>query len=193
MISKVTWQVVKVKPGDGSKFILTSSGTLNEDKREVAINEDMIRVDVTTTSGQKQTDFHLKISPKPDVLTRPAKKGLASVNVIMIGLDSTAHSHFQRKLGQVYEFLKNDLKSFIFNGYSIVGDGTTPALLALLTGRKEEELPEGRHRYNQRFLNHYYLFISLEINGGGGGGGYKLRNICPTLLNVVGLAFLLFT
>ena len=89
----------------------------------------------------------------------------------------------------MYEFLKNDLKSFLFNGYSIVGDETTPALLALLTGRKEEELPEGRHRYNQSFLNHYYLFISLEING----GGYKHRNICPTLLNVVRLASLLFT
>ena len=146
MISKVTWQVVKVKPGDGSKFVLTSSRALNKDKHEVSINEDMIRVDVTTTSGEKQTDFHLKIYPKSDVLKRQTMKGLASMNVIMIGLDSTAHSHFQRKLGKVYEFLKNDLKSFIFNGYSIVGDGTTPALLALLTGRKEEELPEGRHR-----------------------------------------------
>ena len=155
----------------------------------------MIRVDVKTRSGRKQTDFHLKISPKPDVLKRPTKKGLSSMNVIMIGLDSTAHSHFQRKLGKVYKFLKDDIKlnrrvdprptkkglssmnvimigldstahshfqrklgkvykflkddikSFIFNGYSIVGDGTTPALLALLTGKKEEELPEGRHRY----------------------------------------------
>lgn len=146
MISKVIWQVVKVKPGDGSKFILTSSGILNQKKPQVSINEDMIRVDVVTTGGEKQTDFHLKISPKPDVLKRPTKKGLGSLNVIMVGLDSTAHSHFQRKLGNVYKYLKDNLRSFIFNGYSIVGDGTTPALLALLTGRKEEELPEGRHR-----------------------------------------------
>lgn len=148
IISKVVWQVVKVKPGDGSKFILSYSGVLNQEKPQAFINEDMIRVDVTTASGRIQTDFHLKISSKAEVLKRtPAKKGLASMNVIMIGLDSTAHSHFQRKLGKVYEFLKEDLKSFIFNGYSVVGDGTTPALLALLTGRKEEELPEGRHRY----------------------------------------------
>jgi hypothetical protein len=146
MVSKVAWQVVKVKPGDGSKFTLSSSGILNQEKSRVAINEDMIRVDVTTTSNRIQTDFHLKIFPKSYVSKRQKKEGLSSMNIIMIGLDSTAHSHFQRKLGKVYKFLKDDLRSFIFNGYSIVGDGTTPALLALLTGRKEEELPEGRHR-----------------------------------------------
>jgi hypothetical protein len=146
MVSKVAWQVVKVKPDDGSKFTLSSSGILNQEKSQVAINEDMIRVDVTTTSNRIQTDFHLKIFPKSYVSKRQKKEGLSSMNIIMIGLDSTAHSHFQRKLGKVYKFLKDDLRSFIFNGYSIVGDGTTPALLALLTGRKEEELPEGRHR-----------------------------------------------
>jgi hypothetical protein len=146
MVSKVAWQVVKVKPDDGSKFTLSSSGILNQEKSHVAINEDMIRVDVTTTSNRIQTDFHLKIFPKSYVSKRQKKEGLSSMNIIMIGLDSTAHSHFQRKLGKVYKFLKDDLRSFIFNGYSIVGDGTTPALLALLTGRKEEELPEGRHR-----------------------------------------------
>ena len=146
MISKVVWQVIKVKPGDGSKFILSSSGTLNEEKSQVAINEDMIRVDVTTTNNRIQTDFHLKMFPKSYVLKRQIKKGLSSMNIIMVGLDSTAHSHFQRKLRKVYKFLKDDLQSFIFNGYSIVGDGTTPALLALLTGKKEEELPEGRYR-----------------------------------------------
>ena len=99
---------------------------------QVPINEDMIRVDITTTGGDKQTDMHLKISPKAEVLKRPVKDGLDALNIIMLGFDSTSHSHFQRKLGKVYKYLKEDLKSFIFNGYSVVGDGTTPALLALL-------------------------------------------------------------
>ena len=139
--------MVKAKPNEGSKYIFSSSGTLTPNNPQVPIKEDMIRVDITTNGGDKQTDMHLKISPKAEVLKRPVKDGLDALNIIMLGFDSTSHSHFQRKLGKVYKYLKEDLKSFIFKGYSVVGDGTTPALLALLTGKKEEELSEGRFRY----------------------------------------------
>lgn len=149
IVSKAEWYVIKVKPGQGSKFLFSSRGTLTQDKPQVTINEDMVRVDVTTTDGYTQIDFHLKVSPKLEVLKRPKKSGLSALNIIMLGFDSTSHSHFQRKLGKVYKYMKEDLKSFIFNGYTVVGDGTTPALTALLTGKKEEELPEGRFRYRK--------------------------------------------
>lgn len=41
---------------------------------------------------------------------------------------------FQRAFPGAYEFLKTELNSVFMKGYSIVGDGTTPALTAILTG-----------------------------------------------------------
>lgn len=41
-------------------------------------------------------------------------------------------------------FVQHEKLSFSSLGYNIVGDGTTPNILALLTGRRIEELPEGR-------------------------------------------------
>ncbi|EDO37107.1 predicted protein [Nematostella vectensis] len=62
------------------------------------------------------------------------------LNVLMFGFDSSSRATFQRKLPRTVNYLEKELGAHIFKGYSIVGDGTTPILSALLTGKFVKEL-----------------------------------------------------
>lgn len=86
----------------------------------------------------------MAISPSQDALSRQGEKPNIPLDIMVLGFDSTSLSHFHRKLPKVNEVLLEDLEALVYNGYSIVGDGTTAALLALLVGKAEEELPEAR-------------------------------------------------
>jgi hypothetical protein len=112
---------------------------------EVKLNEDMIYLEIETENGDRQREFHLDAQPRKEYTKRMAetKPGIP-LNILMVGLDSTSHAHFQRKLGPVYKYLKEDLQSVIFNGHSIVGDGTTENVVGMLVGRLLDELPEAR-------------------------------------------------
>ncbi|KAK3723826.1 hypothetical protein QZH41_019501 [Actinostola sp. cb2023] len=101
------------------------------------VNDEFIRVATTTQDGGKHTEFHAAVVPKPDVVARSRSNTGLPVNVMIVGIDSISSAHFQRALPEAYKYLTDDLKSIVMKGYTIVGDGTTPALTALLTG----ELP----------------------------------------------------
>lgn len=92
-------------------------------------------------NGRSDSDFDqllVQIHPLPEVLQRikAHKSGAweSQMNILIFALDSMSHLCYQRKLPKTYKFLKNDLRSFIFKGYNIVGDATTAALIPLLTG-----------------------------------------------------------
>lgn len=72
-------------------------------------------------------------------------KGL-KLNVLMFGFDSLSRNTFIRKLPKSYRYLKTNLNSLILEGYNIVGDGTPQALIPILTGKIELELPDTRKR-----------------------------------------------
>ena len=112
---------------------------------EVKLNEDMVYLEIENDNGDQQREFHLDVQPRKEYIERMAetKPGIP-LNIMMVGLDSTSHAHFQRKLGSVYKYLKEDLQSVIFNGHSIVGDGTTENVVGMLVGRLLDELPEAR-------------------------------------------------
>ncbi|XP_016985417.1 uncharacterized protein LOC108048954 [Drosophila rhopaloa] len=67
-------------------------------------------------------------------------------NVLMFGFDSLSRNAFIRKLPRTYEYLTQQLGATVLKGYNIVGDGTPQALVPLLTGFTELELPETRKR-----------------------------------------------
>jgi hypothetical protein len=81
--------------------------------------------------------FLVQVYPKPEVLKRtsivPLDNG-TGLNVLIIGLDSLSHLSFQRLLPETYRLLRDELDFTILNGYNIVGDGTTAALIPMLTG-----------------------------------------------------------
>ncbi|GFQ81484.1 uncharacterized protein TNCT_13011 [Trichonephila clavata] len=87
------------------------------------------------------------IKPPPDSM---------QLNVIMYGLDSMSRMHFIRKLPKTYKYLTEELKAIVLKGYNIVGDGTPQALIPILTGSTEAELPETRKRMqNAQFVDVY--------------------------------------
>ncbi|XP_067648400.1 uncharacterized protein [Eurosta solidaginis] len=67
-------------------------------------------------------------------------------NILMFGFDSISRNAFQRKLPKTYSYLVQELKAVVLKGYNIIGDGTPQALVPLLTGFTELELPETRIR-----------------------------------------------
>ncbi|GAB1603566.1 uncharacterized protein LOC115216652 [Argonauta hians] len=75
-----------------------------------------------------------KAKPPPDML---------KLNVLMLGIDSVSHMTWLRQLPKSYEYF-TQLGGMVLDGYNIVGDGTPQALLPILTGKTEWELPEAR-------------------------------------------------
>ncbi|CAD7092544.1 unnamed protein product [Hermetia illucens] len=89
-------------------------------------------------------------------LHRSKKYAQPLLNVLMFGFDSLSRNAFIRKLPKTYEYLVNRLHAHILQGYNIVGDGTPQALIPILTGRTELELPETRKRMrNSNFVDLY--------------------------------------
>lgn len=79
------------------------------------------------------------------------------LNVLMFGFDSLSRNTFIRKLPRTYHFIKQRLDALVLEGYNIVGDGTPQALIPILTGKIELELPETRKRmgHNAYYVNVY--------------------------------------
>ena len=109
------------------------------------------------TSGKEVTNYLARAVPQQDVIdesTRVREKlkqqgkneGLG-LNVVMLGFDSVSAANFRRKMPKSINFLKRSLETYFISGQTIVGDGTTPALTAMLTGLHETEAPEGRQGY----------------------------------------------
>ncbi|KAI0240983.1 hypothetical protein LSAT2_003885, partial [Lamellibrachia satsuma] len=68
------------------------------------------------------------------------------LNVLMIGFDSVSRLTWMRNLPKTYDYLVKVLGAVVLEGYNIVGDATTAALLPMFTGKHELELPESRRR-----------------------------------------------
>lgn len=80
----------------------------------------------------------VQVNPKSEVFERIARKSTSRLsqrrmNVLMFGLDSMSHLSYQRKLPKTYKYLQ-ELGAVIMDGYNIVGDATTAALIPMLTG-----------------------------------------------------------
>lgn len=73
------------------------------------------------------------------MLKRPRKDTGLPLNIILLGLDGNSDANFQRFLPDAFKFLKDDLKAFIFKGFSLLGEATTPQLTGLLTGKSVED------------------------------------------------------
>lgn len=91
------------------------------------------------TDESEFDQFLVQVYPKPSVFQRISKiqsqnSNFFQLNVLMFGLDSMSHLCFQRKLPLTYNLLKNKLDAAIMDGYNIVGDATTAALIPILTG-----------------------------------------------------------
>jgi len=135
-----------VELSDPVKIQHMSSGKNDVFTGSASVDYDFIRVDVETSSGETKSDVHMHVFPKKEVLERPTKPGGIPLNVALIMFDSTSAANFRRKMPNTLEYLTKNLDSLLMEGETIVGDGTTAQLCAMLTGVDERKQPEARRR-----------------------------------------------
>ena len=80
------------------------------------VDNDFIRVDVETSSGETKSDVHMHVFPKKEVLERPTKPGGIPLNVALIMFDSTSAANFRRKMPNTLEYLTKNLDSLLMEG-----------------------------------------------------------------------------
>lgn len=141
--TSITYQPIFRRPYNDWKFELGNQNHLETNKRQFKLESEFIRVQLSTSRGQTHVEYHAHVVSRSLPQEYRQTSGLP-LSVIIIGIDSLSAAHFQRALPEAYKFMKEEMNSIFLNGYSIVGDGTTPALTALMTGKFECELPEAR-------------------------------------------------
>ena len=101
--------------------------------------------------------FGTGIGIRKDIeIVKRGKDAHARLNVLMMGFDSLSRNAFIRKLPKTYDYLTKILEADVLKGYNIIGDGTPQALIPILTGYTELELPETRKRkFISTFVNTY--------------------------------------
>lgn len=124
---------------------------------------DFAKVTCKAESGQRWIGLVFGARSYPS--TKPSDKPL--INVLMFGFDSLSRNAFIRKLPKTYNYLTNTLNGHLLQGYNIVGDGTPQALIPILTGRTELELPETRKRIRKsEYVNSYpMIWNDYKKNG----------------------------
>ena len=75
-----------------------------------SVDEDFIRVEVVTSSGETKSDVHMHVFPKKEVLERKQKQGA------LIMFDSTSAANFKRKMSKSLEYLTTSLDSILMQG-----------------------------------------------------------------------------
>nr|KAG5702608.1 hypothetical protein BaRGS_027994 [Batillaria attramentaria] len=126
-----------------------------------ALTSDFFKVNCVSGGGQRYSNVHSGVAANPDIHKRLEEHASAArdeerrrdpsvtsqglgLSVFMFGFDSTSRMSWIRNLPRTREYFLNSLGGIELEGYNIVGDGTPAALLPILTGKVEEELPEAR-------------------------------------------------
>ncbi|CAF0790984.1 unnamed protein product [Adineta steineri] len=109
---------------------------------------DFFRADCRARDGSFYSNIHSGIMFDAGLHMRhiwnPMVKTHLGYNILMFGFDSVSRLTFMRFLPKSYSYLIKELGGIVLKGYNIVGDGTPAALLPILTGQTEQELPEAR-------------------------------------------------
>ena len=113
-------------------------------KPNISIPDEMIEVSFRLKNNKTKKDFFLQIAKESRrYVNGSSKKPGIPLNILVLGIDSLSYANTIRKLPNVVEFLKQNNAQF-FSGHTVVGDGTTPQLTAMLTGKHVEEQYEAR-------------------------------------------------
>lgn len=108
---------------------------ISEGQSDQRIQKDFVKVSYKLKNGARKVEMFAQIAERRDLHERRLHKiSKGSLSVVLMGFDSTASANFKRRLPRSFKYLVEKLQAFVFNGYTIVGDGTTPALTAILTG-----------------------------------------------------------
>lgn len=167
---KISCHIVPVLRGRTDNII--KYGIQNQIKHgELKVPADFIKTSCKSYSGQIYMNVHSTIAFNKILLERLSrfntKHASKKLNVLMIGFDSVSRNTWLRMLPSTYSYFKNKLQGVVLEGYNIVGDGTPQALLPILTGKTEEELPEARKGHDGATYvdNHPWIWKNFSKSG----------------------------
>jgi hypothetical protein len=128
--------------------------TMRSTNKYMLQKSDFVRIKCKAADGSRWSGTGIGIRKDAEIVKR--RKDFDAMNVLMIGFDSMSRNAFMRKLPKAYNFLTKELNADVLKGYNIIGDGTPQALIPILTGKSELELPETRKRkFSSQFVNVY--------------------------------------
>ena len=130
----MSYKPVNRKPHSDWGYQLGNEETLQPKAGPFKIKDEFVRVDITSEHG-KHVEYHAQVIPNPDAVAPDLTSAGLPLSVMIIGFDSLSQSHFQRAFPETYRYMRDELQSVFMKGYTVVGDGTTPALTALFTGK----------------------------------------------------------
>ena len=151
-------------------FEYQSGVTLKNMKHGSPIPTDVFKVNCAIRNSKAvYNNIHMGISRKETLNNdnTPLPPTASGMNILMIGFDSTSHMTWLRTMNKTLNYFTNTLGGTILDGYNIVGDGTPQALLPILTGYAEYELPEARRgkRGAKPVDGHPWIWKELKILG----------------------------
>ncbi|XP_033760756.1 uncharacterized protein LOC117342665 [Pecten maximus] len=129
---------------------------------------DFFKVSCLSANKTRYVNVHATVtynSTKHKIEMKNTK--MMGLNVLMLGFDSVSRMTWLRKLPKSRHYFRNILGGIELEGYNIVGDGTPQALLPLLTGMTESELPESRRGHPNATVvdGHPWIWKDFESAG----------------------------
>lgn len=138
---------------------------------EVTLTSDFVKVSLKLNDGKEIVESHMfpvrSFEKHPRQTRDQAVNDVEKLNIVFIMIDSLSHSGAVRLLRKHYKYLQGDPDSVIFQGQTVVGDGTTSQLAAILVGDFESNLPEARKGFqNSGPVNRWpFIFNDYEQKG----------------------------
>lgn len=131
------------------------------------IADEFLEVDFLLKDGTHVKEFLLQVVPRDHLLKRQATTKAPGIplNILIIAIDSLSHASAERKLPKIYDFLRHEMDAFIFNGHTVVGDGTTEQMTALLTGLTFSEQYEARAGFQNARPLDGWTWIYKQLTG----------------------------
>jgi len=131
-------------------------------------HSDFVAVNCSSERGGTWNNVVAGIRTKVDLTPPPPDySSRKSPNIVVIGFDSISRNQYVRMLPLTYEVMSEE-GAMVLESYNIVGDGTPAAVIPILTGKKEEELPEVRKTVKgSSFVGDVYPFIWKEFKKAG--------------------------
>lgn len=105
---------------------------------------DAFKVSCIAADGYKYSNTHACIAQQSPRIPVKMSSSSENFNVLILGLDSLSRQMFMRLLPKTHKYFTEVLDGSLLEGFNIVGDGTTQALMPMLTGKRETEIPETR-------------------------------------------------
>ncbi|CDW60847.1 DUF229 domain containing protein [Trichuris trichiura] len=137
----------------------------SEAKDNMSLQTDFFKIQCAAADGKNYTNYHATIVPKESMNERanPVIGFNRPLNIYFLGFDSVSRMSFMRKLKETYKHITEVLNGTVLEMYNTVGDGTSAALLPILTGKTEVELPETRKSQPNASFVDVYPFIWKEL------------------------------